>query len=253
MNSSVGYGKLLTGTRDKKVALIMLALLMAIMGVYWILRFLGNPGIIESVNFVKYRDPEIRANITEIGSGYYAIVSKKGKEIRLGILNESVLNELISAANSVIEGAESITLEEFNSLRINKSLSLKQRAKAYRGANLTLFSDFTVEMNLFPDLTLIQVNASKQARYFKSHSLDLKNFFQHLYNLSEYYTIRALNLSWIKLQKKGKLPYKYKIGSIFINQSSDKPIVITMVWKGCPCQFNPPETFQFSLEELLEG
>jgi len=247
-----GYGKLLENVRRKKIAFVMLAVVLATIGVYGVLHFLINPIIIDSVNLVEYRDPEIKANITKIGS-YYVLVSKKGKEIRLGILNESTINELISMVNSVLEGAESITSEELNSLGINKTLSLKQKAKKYRGANITLFNDLIVKMNIFPNLTLIQVRASNKTRCFKSHSIDLKSFFQHHYNLSEYYTIRAINLTWIKLQEKEKVPYKYKLSSISINQSSDKPIVITMVWKGCPCRFNPPETFQFSLEELLGG
>ncbi len=242
-----------TSTQSRKVYLIMLVILLSIISIYAVLHFLNKPIVVESVNFIRYRDSEIKANITEVGSGYYALVSKKGKTLRLGIMNESMLNELISSVNSVLKEAKSIPPEEFNSTRINLTLCLKQRSKTHRGANLTIEDDISLSMYLFPNKTLIQVMASEEVKCFESRPLNLGEFFKDLHNWSEYHTNRALNLSWIKLQERGKLPFKYKIAFISINQSSDKPIVITMVWKGCPCQFNPPETFQFSVEELLKG
>jgi hypothetical protein len=245
-------GRFQTNLLSKKVTLILLLVLLSISGVYAFSRFIGGEAI-EFVNFLEYRDNEIEANITSIGSGYYALISKKGKDLRLGILNESMLAELITTLNSVLKKANPISQEEFNSTRINSFLQFKQRSKSLRGANLTVINDFVMEINIFPNQTLIQINTEKDSKYYKSSSIDLRDFFGFLYNWSEYHTIKVLNLTWIKLQEMGKTPYKYKIGSISINQSSNKPIIITMVWQGCPCKLNPPETFQFSLEEVLSG
>ena len=246
-------GRLQTSRLGKKETFLILALLLLIICIYAILHFLRGSMAVESVNFIEYSDPEMKANITSVGSGYYALISKRGKNFRIGILNESMLTELLSMVNSVLKEAEPIKLEDFNSTKANLTMHYKQRSKAFRGENLTLINDLIVEMYVFPNTTLIQIEAPKKTMYFRSPSLDLREFFGKLYNWSEYHTIRILNLTWIKLQEKGKLPYKYKIGSIWINQSSDKPIVITMIWQGCPCKFNPPETFQFSLAGVLGG
>lgn len=241
-----------TRSSSKKVVLILLLVLLSISGVYAFSRFIRGEAI-ESVSFIWYRDNEIEANITSIGSGYYALISKKGKDLRLGILNENMLTELITTLNSVLKEGNPISQEEFNFTRINSFLQFKQRSKSLRGANLTVINDLFMEMNIFPNQTLIQINTERDSKYYKSNSIDLRDFFESLYNWSEYHTIRVLNLTWIKLQEMGKIPYKYKIGSISINQSSEKPIVITMIWQGCPCKLNPPETFQFSVEEVLGG
>lgn len=238
--------------RSRKATLLVLGALLLVIGLSIILYSVKSRTKLESISFMMYKDPEMEINITATGSGYYVLVAKKGKNFRLGIMNETMLMEFMSSANLILDHAEKITFDEFNSSRINNTqggLSSKEPT----GANLTIIDDVRIDIQIFSNLTLIQLTSPKKITYYRSTSLDLRDYFEELYNWSKNQTIKALNLIWIKLRERGRAPFKYRIGAIKINLTSDEPIQITMVWQGCPCHIRPPETFQFSVEEIVGG
>jgi len=238
--------------KGKRAVLLTLGVLLAIVFISAVFYLVKSRIELESISFVAYEDPEMEANITEIGPSYYVLIAKKGRNFRLGIMNETMLAELISSVNLILAEAKEITSDEFNSSRINVTRS-SLGSKEPKGVNLTVINDVRVDLQIFPNLTLIRLETTKKTLYYRSTSLNLSGYFEGLYKWSKNQTDKMMNLVWMKLRERGKAPFKYGVGSIKVNLTSDKPIQITMIWQGCPCSIRPPEVFQLSVEEITGG
>ena len=230
---------------SKGMVLAIAVLFSIVIGTYLIFQELSSPITLESAELIQYVSPELKSNIAIIEDTHYLLVSRKDRETRVGIMNESKLIDLFSTLNSILKEAKPISQEGLDSL-------VKDKANLNR-ENLTLISEVRVEFQFSRDFTLIRVIIQEKERLFISSSTSLRDYFMNLHKWSEEQTTRLLNLIRAELREMKENPSEYRISSVRIEKGSNKPIAIVMIWQGCPCEFKPPLTFFFSVEDLLKG